>query len=71
MYNVTQINRPTIFSWLFDLFFKPCKRCSIVETKEAVRIGYNGLLFQHEYVIEKVKLKLNVNAIIYNNIKVT
>ena len=26
-----------------------CIRYSTIETKEAIRIGYNGFLFQHEY----------------------
>ena len=26
-----------------------CIRYSIIETKEAARIGYNGFLFPHEY----------------------
>ena len=28
-------------------------RYSIIETKEAARIGYNGLLFPHEYSVLK------------------
>ena len=54
VYYITCNQLPLISMFLFatsvcTLYVHVCIRYSIIETKEAARIGYNRFLFPHEY----------------------